>query len=115
MNNVGDTAVYDIPCRDQDNKLFDPDVVEVSIVHGDEREELVTYGGTEPHDNWLSKVSTGNYRLIVTIQAPGALSILPRWKHHTALGDGLLVITPQRPTSEFVPNQGQHQFKDRTL
>ena len=113
MSNVGDTFVYNLKCYDQDNKLFDPDVVEASIVYGNGSEELVTYGGTETRDNWIAKTSTGVYSLFIGTASAEPFSILPRWKHHTTLGDGTLVVTPPRPTLESFLGT-KHQFKDRT-
>jgi len=113
MSNVGDTFVYDLKCYDQDNKLFDPDVVEVSIVYGSGAEELITYGGTETRDNWISKTATGVYALVIASSSGEPSSILPRWKHHTTLGDGTLVVTSTRPYAESFLGT-KHQFKDRT-
>lgn len=112
MSNIGDTDVYDIKCYNETDELFDPDVVEVSIVGLANAEELVTYNGTEPHDNWLSRVSLGVYRLIVTRSKDGCVSILPRWKHRTTLGDGLLVKSARRALTE-TGFENRHQFRDR--
>lgn len=52
-------------------ELYDPTVVSGSIVLSDGTEEMLTYGGTDPGDNHISRESVGKYWLSYVLPEDG--------------------------------------------
>lgn len=111
----GNPIAYSFQCRNQAGALFDPDTVEVSIVKGDGSEELLTYGGTNPRDDLLTRASIGAYAFWITADVVGQWSILTRWTQATSDPACPLTMTPTRRIIVDVTPLSPHTFADRPL
>lgn len=61
--------------------LFDPTVVKCSWLKPGGIEDAQTYGGTDPRDSLLTKISTGVYQAIYITDVVGNWKVIPYWSH----------------------------------
>jgi hypothetical protein len=78
--NLGEALQFEIETRDQDNALFDPAILQVTIVKPDGTEDKLELYGLDPRDNRLSRVSIGLYRAYYPADAGGIWTCRARWK-----------------------------------
>ena len=77
---LGDPIVQSFVCRDQNNELFDPPIVLASFLKVDINvEDVLRYGGTNPFDDHLTRVSTGYYSFWYSTDALGVWKVAARW------------------------------------
>lgn len=110
---VGNPIVCTIQCRNQAGVLFDPDVLQVSIIKGDGSEDSLQYGGTNPSDSFLTRTGVGLYLLWFQTTVPGDWSVLPRWQQETADPQAPISVTSSRALI-FPVTPTNHTFADRS-
>lgn len=115
--NLGNPIEGTITCRDQNDALFDPDVVQVSFVKDlptGATEETLTYGGTSEYDSQLTRTSVGVYAFWFTADVAGSWSVMPRWQQTDDPLNPINVNTPEGYSVRVIPNT-PHQFTDRPV
>lgn len=75
---VGQNYVFTFQTKNAAGQLYDPVSVQVSDLKP-ESEDVLTYEGISPRDSWLTKVSTGVYRVVYTLDVPGEHTFAKRW------------------------------------
>jgi hypothetical protein len=116
--NLGEPISFSFNCTNQLGALFDPDVVQVSLVkdHSLEDpstslyEDTLTYGGSDPRDSQLTKLAVGSYAVVYTTDRVGRWSCLPRWSD-AGLPAGAMVTSRSPYLVDVEPTE--HQFIDR--
>lgn len=76
---LGEPIIRSFRCRDQNKTLFDPPLVEVSLLKGNGIEAVLRYGGGNATDAQLTRTSTGVYRFWYQSDVIGQWRVVARW------------------------------------
>jgi hypothetical protein len=107
---VGDMAEGVIECRDQNDALFSPPIVQLSVLRGDYSEDVLTFGGTAPNDSRLIALSVGRYAFSYILTMPGNWEFQARWTDNT----GIDTITKTSVCPGLIKvKTNPHQYEDR--
>lgn len=75
---VGYTDKYRFTCK-KGGELYNPQVVQVSLIKGDGTEDTLTWGGTDPRDSQLLNISPGVFEYWYRFDVPGDWRVNERW------------------------------------
>jgi hypothetical protein len=81
----------------------DPATLQVSFLKSATVEDVLTYGGTDDHDSWLTRTAVGSYVWQYTLDAAGQWLIRVRWSDDGFVtcrkGDEQIIAVAQDPHS----------------
>lgn len=109
---IGDLLEYDFTVtrlEDGETVPHDPEVVQVSLRKGDGSEDLLTYGGSDPGDDIVTRTGEGSYAVKYTVDAVGT------WRLRVRTGDTVAGEIQWRKSNEevFAVLADEHAFVDR--
>lgn len=111
---LGSTLTYVVLCRKKvggsESSLFDPSSLKVSFLRPDGSEDTLTYGGSDPRDDDLVRLSVGVY------EANYVLSVAGEWNVDAqaieVIGDKSWPSQQIQPTRITVRESDGHRFAD---
>lgn len=106
---IGDMAEGIIECRDQNNALFSPPIVQLSVLRGDDTEDVLTLGGVSPNDSRLVALETGRYAFSYILNVAGGWEFQAKWTDSTAAD----TITKTSVSYAVLVRDNPHRYEDR--
>ena len=106
---VGDMVEGIIECRDQNNALFAPPLVQLSVMRGDATEDVLTFGGTSENDSRLVALTTGRFAFSYILTGPGGWEFQAKWSDAT----GSDTITRTSVSLTVQARENPHRYEDR--
>lgn len=79
ITRVGQTVTRIFNTRNALNELYDPVTVQSSVLKSATVEDVLTYAGIGPRDEWLTRLSTGRYQIKYTFDVAGETRVVDRW------------------------------------
>lgn len=81
---IGAALTFRLTCKHNEggiSVLFDPTVVQFSVIKPSGAEDALTYGGSETNDANVTRVSTGIYDVFYNTDAVGEWRVRAAWSH----------------------------------